>query len=496
MKNKILRSSAVAVAATLGVMGLGMSPAYGKSSTLFNYLPYTVVVTAPTGGTDFTPIAQGGSSFDADFIPAALNGFVNQTTTLTTKPSVASDWYYTGGVNFSSKACDSTGEYISENSLFGRALAIGATAQSALNTCYASGSQSGGLDVIGYSDVPVNQDLNASPTDATLFADSTVSGQTAANLVQIPIVAGGVALIFNNSLNTDAPKQCAKAFSKHGIKLSGTTIAKIFASADPGVNSTAVTGQVETWNSAAISADNTDLSAVTVGTSTVNCLSDLKTLAITPVVRTADSGTTFMLGEYLNAVDSTDFSTVPATLTPPNYNAQANSTALAAAVVATPGSIGYVETSYWKANKSSLSVIKVINSAGAARLPTDAYVTKDIDYALGSAGTIGPGNFSLTTLKDFSVADQACGKCYPISGFSYAIVQKTQPSEASAVAIAKFLDYESHGTATTGGQQFAPANDYTILPTVIQNYAQDQIQTITYTGASSGWVPLAANYNE
>jgi len=451
---KVLTSAVALLTGTAAFVAFGVSPASAKT-TVTNYFPNALTIQCPVGDTTVAPasgdtdtctsgdssavaITYGGADFDNNFVPYVVTAFGKAGN----DPSNNAGWF--------------ANAYADKNSLTGRELAIG----------YGGVGPTGGQGAIGFTDIPLGLDTQASPTDATMLS---AESETASQLVQVPITLGGVAIIYNINFTADAPKLCAKKYAKHGLILSGENLGQIF------------NGVITTWDNAALLTTNADLE-VNAGTSAspdnVNCLSYLTDESITDEVRTADSGTSYVLTTYLNDVDPTDFPA--ATSTMPVGVTNKGSAVLAPAVASTNGAIGYVESSYAAINK--LQTARLINAAGDVVKLSNAGVLADATKALKSTGSIGSiNNFSPTALADFSVANQDCRKCYPIAGFSWAIVQQQQNDASQAIAIAKFLEYLSHGsTGGSYGQSLANGLDYVPLPTAVQVYAQDQIQKITY----------------
>ena len=508
----------------LGVTG-GVATAKGNPLALL--VNASAVKAAP--GTNEAFIF-GGSSFDKPFVSAVAALYDSAATSAANGSSYATynnnnqAWVGTGTTG-SATTCPVAKTYESVDSAFGRSIVFNdeATVNAAGVNCTADNYKYG-QNAIGFSDIPTTFDPSQGVTypsdNAQAAALEGVSGFTGANssattaatqTVEIPVTSDTIALIINNSFATGTPAICNKVLKKQGLHLTGAIIGGIFA------------GTITSWDASSIQAANTPLSAANSGTAlapvTHDCLADFVTPGITPIVREPGSGTTFIFSTYLLGADSAQWSSTASASasTPPflaptaNLGGDGSPTQLSGAggtgaevstVKSTAGGIGYVGGDYvlTSANATSLKnagvfVGRVLNTAGKALPPTITGLKASVSYALGSSGTIGAnaGHFGLGSLSRFNVTNQACAKCYPIVGFSYAIVQAVQPDQKSAVAIAKFLYFMSHGTSTLGGQAAAPALFYGLLTPAVENFATSQLQNISYLNAPTGFNPLAAS---
>lgn len=136
-----------------------------------------------------------------------------------------------------------------------------------------------------------------------------------------------------------------------GLRLSGTTLAKIFA------------GEVTTWNAPAIRGDNPGV--------------DLPPLVIVPVHRADASGTTQNFTTYLAAVAGADWTFDTDTAwAGPTGAAASGSGALASAIASARGAIGYVALFY--AQTAKLATVKIRNAAGEFVPVSNAAAVKTI----------------------------------------------------------------------------------------------------------------------
>ena len=439
MKNAY-RSSVVALAASLALVAVGVTPAFARGTTVAQYLANDNVKNVPGSA-----VAMGGSSFDAAIVGAAYTVWAGQT----------------------ANNGNALSAYQSHSSSTGRSNLI--------NSTYG----------IGFSDVP----MNAAGQDTSNTSD----------YAQIPVALGGVALIYNiNMKNSVTENAVAPA--------TGASVADSLAGCTTLINNTTVildaaeiagifAGTITNWDNSQILASNPKLvlkvktplvaasgsRAERFGTKTIPCLSYLTTESIKLYDRTAGSGTTFILSDYLNQVDQNDFAYPSSN----NFGAatadESNSTGVASAVAANDGGFGYVEQSYAVQNPA-LQVARIVNKSGKTIKLTTGSVSAAASAGLKAIDASNCGSFS-TDQSDTYVAanvNSACfsfdnqgGGAYPIAGVSYAILKKDQSSQAAGETAVKFLEY-----LTQSGQSLATANYYVALPASLQALAFSILETV------------------
>jgi len=209
----------------------------------------------------------------------------------------------------------------------------------------------------------------------------------------MPIVAGGTSFMYNL---TAGGKRITN------LRLSGTTIAKIF------------TGAITKWDDAAIKADNPQI--------------DLPSRQIVPVVRSDGSGSTAQFTLWMSKQNASIWDSycraagrsTPCGLTS-NYPvisgkgfiAQPNSQGVAGYVsqTANVGTITYVEYSY--ALKTGFPVAKVLNKSGYYVEPTASNV---------AVALLGATINSDLTQNLAGVYGNADKRAYPLSSYSYMIL--------------------------------------------------------------------------
>ncbi|HEX8769985.1 MAG TPA: phosphate ABC transporter substrate-binding protein PstS [Acidimicrobiales bacterium] len=239
--------------------------------------------------------------------------------------------------------------------------------------------------------------------------------------VQIPWVAGGIAVEYNLS-------------STKNLKLSPDALAGIFA------------GKITMWDDPAIKADNGGTSLPRTGIQVVH--------------RSDGSGTTQVFTEYLKAV-------APSVWTAgsgkdvqwPVGTGAKGSDGVTAAVKQSGGAIGYAEVSYPK--QASLGTAAIKNKAGHFTTPTATAVTA----ALATA-TVNPDG----TLKPNYAPDSP--EAYAVSTTTYMMFAKAGPDAAKITALKHFVEW-----VLTEGQKAAEALDYAPMPQKIITTAINTLKT-------------------
>ncbi len=252
------------------------------------------------------------------------------------------------------------------------------------------------------------QTVTFGASDAPLKADELA----AANLVQWPMVMGGIVPVVN--IDGIAPG---------AITLDGPTLAKIFL------------GDIKTWDDAAIKKLNPE--------------AKLPSSAIAVVHRSDGSGTTFNFTDYLSKVSPDWKSKVgenTAVEWPQGIGAKGNE-GVANNVMQTKGSIGYVEFAYAKQNK--LTYTGLINKEGKAVEPTmPAFQAAAANADWANA----PGFYQILT-------DQPGAASWPITAATFILMQKKPQDPAAATEALKFFDW-----AYSKGGKMAEDLDYIPLP--------------------------------
>jgi phosphate transport system substrate-binding protein len=246
-------------------------------------------------------------------------------------------------------------------------------------------------------------------SDVTLKDSEKAATGGPGSVVQVPWVAGGLAVEYNLA-------------EVKGLRLSPGALAAIFA------------GSITRWDDPAVRADNPGVRLPASGIQVVH--------------RADGSGTTQVFTEYLKAV-APDVWAFPVGKDWPAGTAGTGakgSDGVTAAVKQSTGAIGYAELSF--PHQAGLGIVAVRNRAGQYVTPTAA----GISAALGSA-TVNP---DMTLRVDYVPAGAGA---YPISTASYLMYYRSAEDEAKLAALKHFAAW-----ALTQGQRLSEGLDYAPLP--------------------------------
>lgn len=229
----------------------------------------------------------------------------------------------------------------------------------------------------------------------------------------IPTVLGAVTMTYNVPEITQP------------LKLTGDAIAQIYE------------GKITKWNDQAIAATNGGVK--------------LPGTDILVVHRSDGSGTTYIFTDYLSSV-SPEWAKAPGkgkdVQWPVGIGGKGNE-GVAGQVKQTPGAIGYVELVYAKQNNLPIALIK--NASGQ-------FVAPSVD-AVTAAAEGAASKFPPTTDYRVSIVNAPGANAYPISSFTYLLVDKTFTDATKGKKIVDFLHW-----ALTDGEKEASALDYAPLP--------------------------------
>jgi phosphate transport system substrate-binding protein len=265
-------------------------------------------------------------------------------------------------------------------------------------------------------------------TDAPLTATDLQS----AGLLQFPTAVGGTVVIVNLS-----------SVPSGTLKLDGPTLAQIYL------------GKITTWNAPAIAALNP---GVKLPSSKIN------------VVHRADgSGTSWIFTSYLSAVSPAWKAQIGAATAPawPVGTGGAKSAGVAALVQQVNGSIGYVEYTY--AQQNNISTVMLRNAAGKTVAPSLA--------AFAAAAR----NATWDPAQGFAMAlvNEPGATTWPITGATFALMQKSQADAATAQMALKFFDW-----GYRSGASQAQSLDYVPIPAKVYNLVEQQWTQITVSGTA------------
>jgi phosphate transport system substrate-binding protein len=256
----------------------------------------------------------------------------------------------------------------------------------------------------------------------TELDEATLGGSQA--IVQIPWSAGPIAVAYNLQ-------------GVEGLRLSPQTLAGIFA------------GRVLRWDDPSVRTDNPDVR--------------LPSLPIQVVYRADASGTTEIFTAYIGAASGV----WPGVLGSdtivrfPRGTGVRGSEAVAAAVGASNGAVGYVQLSY--ARQASLSVALLGNRAGNFVAPT----SDSVNAALVGAEARPFGNTARLLFTPDSPG------AYPLATFSYLMFRREGLDPAKAQALRHFAMW-----ALGEGQRMAEPLGYTVVPRPFQVPALTTLQRL------------------
>ncbi len=376
----------------------------------------------------------------------------------TTDPALATDTSISGSATIAGAGSTFDAPLINA----AQAIYMARNSNATLSSYQAVGSGTGptdiayGLVTFGASDVPMTQ------KDLSGMSHLSAAAQSISSYLQIPVALGGVAMGYNLPSITKN-----KVFSKVGVRLTGTIIAKIYR------------GVITKWNDRAICNANPGLVVIKrSGKKIVSKTCALPNHTITVVARSDGSGTTYAFTNFLNDVAPklwTNVSKSEIALPSNGVNEPGNS-GIAAEVANNAYTLGYIEYSYLLLN-NNITAAFVQNAAGVYLQPSVAGVA--------AAAAHNPN----VTSTNFSIDWQKGATSYPISTYSWVIVRHEQQGVASsqlqATLLVKFLDWLSHSSPVTGtlaGQDVAAEQAYVPLPTNIQALAYAQVHKVTYGG--------------
>jgi phosphate transport system substrate-binding protein len=250
-------------------------------------------------------------------------------------------------------------------------------------------------------------------------------------MVQVPVTAGPVCLIYN------LPDL------KSPLKLSANTVAGIYL------------GKIVTWQDPAIARDNPGVK--------------LPQAPVIVVHRSDGSGTTNIFSSYLTKI-SPDWARKAGqglTVTWPIGLSGEGSKRVVELVNQTPGTVGYAELSY--AAQNHLPVASVQNRAGVFVAPSPASTTAAVDAFHDELG-----KDPRTPIVDPPVSAKIA---YPISGLTFLLVQKDVSDASEQQAVKDFIAY-----AISNGQDAAEGLFYAKLPMSLQQQDQALLGELTASG--------------
>jgi phosphate transport system substrate-binding protein len=212
-------------------------------------------------------------------------------------------------------------------------------------------------------------------------------------------------------------------------------------------------GTIKKWNDPAIKEANPD--------------AKLPDQAISVAHRSDGSGTTYIFTHYLTAVSSEWKSKVGAGKSvnwPVGLGGKGNE-GVAGIVKQTPGSVGYVELAYAVQNKMPYADVRNLNGE---------FITPTIESTTAAAN--GGVEAMKKDIRSPIVNSPEKG-AYPIAGFTYILLYKSQDDAAKAKAVVDFLHW-----AMQDGQKEAGTLLYAPLPASIVDLNEAALKTVQVNG--------------
>lgn len=235
----------------------------------------------------------------------------------------------------------------------------------------------------------------------------------------LPMTAGSIVLSYNIP-------------NVESLKLSRAAYVGIFS------------GTIVNWNDPEIAKANPGVA-----------LPDLK---IHPIMRADSSGTTYVFTKHLSAV-SPEFAKSPGVNKMPNWScgtkAKGNE-GVTAAIVTTPGAIGYIEYSYAMGTK--LKAASLENQSGNYVAPTTAAAQASLSAAEFDANLIA------------WVPDPKSAEGYPIVTYTWILLPAGKVDDAKSVQMKKLMEF-----CLSEGQSKSEELGYIPLPTNVVELAKKKL---------------------
>ncbi len=279
-------------------------------------------------------------------------------------------------------------------------------------------------------------------SDSLLKDEEYTSGK---DLQMYPMLAGAVVVVYNVQWAKELPAD----FKEPRLVLDRQTLVDIY------------NGKVTKWNDPKIVALNSTMADY------------LPDAAITVVHRSDGSGTTEIFTKALTAF-SADWTAGGASSVEWPVDKAGNgiggkgNQGVAAAVINTPNSLGYVELSYALSN--NMKFFDLVNKAGNA-------ITANAD-SVAAAMTDFANAF--TDKFTATIVDAPGAQSYPIVGYTYIILHTT--SMTDCVKAQKLVEFLKWALTDKGAAATAAKLGYSVLPEVIRNQAIARYSEVTCNG--------------
>jgi phosphate transport system substrate-binding protein len=280
-------------------------------------------------------------------------------------------------------------------------------------------------------------------SDSLLNDQNYIDGK---DLQMYPMLAGAVVPVYNVSLKpVPTPEPGKTAITLPKIVLDRQTLVDIY-------NAT-----VTKWNDPKILALNPEL---------VDYLPDA---VISTVHRSDSSGTTEIFTKALTSFSADWTAGGASSIQWPGEGLGGKGNAgVAAVVLNTPNSIGYVELSYALSN--GMSVAKMVNKAGKT-------VTANGD-SVNAAMSEFAGAF--TDKFTATIVDGSSEGAWPITGYTYIILHTT--SMTDCVKAQKLLEFLQWAQTDAAAQKGAVTLGYSVLPDAVRTIVLGKLAEVTCNG--------------
>lgn len=288
----------------------------------------------------------------------------------------------------------------------------------------------------------IDNTLDFAGSDSLLNDDQYTQGK---DLQMYPMLAGAVVPVYNISWAKDFPADTKAP----ALVLDRQTLVDIY------------NAKITKWNDPAIVALNPGLDGY------------LPDAAITAVHRSDGSGTTEIFTKALTSF-STDWTAGGASSVEWPVDKAGNgiggkgNQGVAAAVINTKNSIGYVELSY--AISNSMSKASLINKAGKTVVANAASVESDMaDFANAFDAKLNA-----------TIVDGEGEGSWPITGYTYLILHTT--SMTDCVKAQKIVEYVNWTLTDSGAAKVAADLGYSVLPAAVRDQVLAKLGEVTCNG--------------
>jgi phosphate transport system substrate-binding protein len=291
----------------------------------------------------------------------------------------------------------------------------------------------------------INNTVDFAGSDSLLSDQNYTDGK---DLQMYPMVAGAVVPVYNIAFKpVPTPEAGKTAISLPKLILDRQTLVDIY------------NGTVALWNDPKIAALNPDLKDY------------LPAEAITTVHRSDGSGTTEIFTKALTSFSSEWQAGGAQSVQWPGKGLGGKGNAgVAAAVISTPNSIGYVELSY--AISNSMSFAQMVNQAGKT-------VTANGDSVNAAMAEFAN---AFTDKLTATIVDGKSEGAWPISGYTYIILHTS--SMQDCLKAQKIVDFLKWAQTDPAAQAAAAKLGYSILPDAVRTNMLAKLALVTCNGQS------------